>query len=705
MQILMDNPSNLQPRSFEELGVFIQALDIWKENELQQNSSNADNINIASDRILQCYINYLPTLDLRGLNILEIPSVLLEFNHLEQLSLRDNRNINLDSLTNLRNLTNLEFLSLRGIGNENVANFIPQTLTSLLTLDLGRNNITQFPTNILQFSTLTSLDLEINMISSMPNEISQLQQLQYLNISENRLEAIPASISSISSLETLEINNNGIYNENQILTRIPIQGLNNLINNSSINIVRDITNFERNSMQLNLNTTFVTNVTKEFIENLIALSEFNNDEKNSTDIQSIGIARETLSTSNSKILSQKLGEILEFYFSDDVCQRPEFTQALKAIKRFTRSSFFNNGSNDFKKQLSREFLGIFWQIFEKKENQYFLFKIKSIAEESLQDCNDRNIYMIFQIKNLSNKLEPTQLKDLSESRNVEGFFNYLSQQIIFFKVIDLASESIKKIRQQNPNFSEDIEIYLNYIRVFNNEFGNKFSLNLPSISSQHYFQDHGDFAVRPEDFLRFNEISIARQEDNFEPLLKLLAESIALDIYHNAEENNSEINEQEFISSLKDKINEIASEYLSDLQTIASENSEEENHDDVMRIISQDLKQLQITTLQQLALEQLTSFKVNQRFTEFLSDDRITEIDQAFKIKYLKSLKENGGARFTEISKQEQKDQIASADVGGLRTSLASLSTDQSSRPQSPLALGESRSLSPERAQRSQLPQ
>jgi hypothetical protein len=493
----------------------------------------------------------------------------------------------------------------------------------------------------------------------------------------------------------MQINNDGLV----VLMDNP-NGGGRIIHDNGLLVLMDDPEEDFTSFQA-LTLDQIPATTESFLQNLITSSQFNDDEKNSTDIQSIGIRREASSTSNSKILSEKLGEILEFYFSDDVSQRPEFTQALKAIKRFTRSSFFNNGSNDFKKQLSREFLEIFWQIFEKKENKYFLFKVKSIAEESLQDCNDRNIYMIFQIKNLSNKLEPHQLKHLIDSRNVEEFFNYLSQQIIFFKVIDLANESIQKVRQQNPSFSEDIEIYLNYIRVFNNQFKDKFSLNLPSISSQNYFQDHSVYAVKPEDLLRFNEISIAKQQGNFEPLLELFAESIALDIFYNVEENNSELNEQEFISSLKDKINEIASEYLSDLHTITSDKPEETEHEDVMIIITQDLKQMQITTLKELILEQLTSLKVNQTFTEVLSDDRIAKINQDFKTLYLNSLKDNGGARFTEFSKLEQKDQIASVEVEELRVSLTSLSTDPS-RPHSPSPLRQARSLSPERRSESQ---
>ncbi len=446
----------------------------------------------------------------------------------------------------------------------------------------------------------------------------------------------------------------------------------------------------------------IPDTTRSFFENLISLSQFSDQERGSTDIKSIRLSQETPS-SNSKILSEKLGEILEFYFSADTSQIPEFTEALKAIKRFTKSTFFTLGDQNHKKQLSREFLGIFWQIFEKKENPYFLFRLKSIAEESLQNCGDRNIYMIFQIKNLSNKLEPHQVNKLIESRNVDEFFNYLSQQIIFFKVVDLASENIKKVLQQNPIFREDIEIYLNYIRVFNNEFRDKFSLNLPPISNQHYYQDFGAFAVRPEDLTRLREISHAKEQGDFKPLLELFAESIVLDIYCNVEENNSELNEQEFVGSLKDKINEIALEYLNDLYTIASEDLNEASHDDVMKIITKDLKQMQITTLQQLVLEQLTSFKVNQRFTEVLSDDRIAEIDQAFKTLYLKSLRDNGGARYTNISKQEQPAQIASTEVVGLRNAFSSLS-DQSSTSQSPLSLGQARPLSPERGPEPQSP-
>jgi hypothetical protein len=66
MRILIDDPNHNQPRTFEELGPFMQTLNIWTQNELQQNPNNHGNINHASGLIFDCYINYYPNLDLSG---------------------------------------------------------------------------------------------------------------------------------------------------------------------------------------------------------------------------------------------------------------------------------------------------------------------------------------------------------------------------------------------------------------------------------------------------------------------------------------------------------------------------------------------------------------------------------------------------------------------------------------------------------------
>lgn len=283
----------------------------------------------------------------------------------------------------------------------------------------------------------------------------------------------------------------------------------------------------------------IPDTTRSFFENLISLSQFSDQERGSEDIKSIGLSQETLPStetlpsSSSKILSEKLGEFLEFYISDDNSRNPGFSKILEAIKKFTDSEIFTRGDGDFKKKLSRELLGILYQIYEKRENQDLITQYQDIAIDSLETCGDRNIFMIFQLKNLSNKLDFTQVSELLGLDPKDQFFNYLSQQIIYFKIINLASLQVENIKKSNPAFTEDIEVYLNYIRVFNSEFGNKFSLNLPSISTQNYFQDHPDYQVNPNEFAKLNEIYNANQEGNFRPLFKMLAQSIAIDSYRN----------------------------------------------------------------------------------------------------------------------------------------------------------------------------
>jgi hypothetical protein len=193
MRILIDDPNHNQPRTFEELGPFMQTLNNWTQNELQQNPNNHGNINHASGLIFDCYINYYPNLDLSGLGLRSIPIGLIT------------------------------------------------PMDSLVSLNVDRDEI----------EGLNQLIESNSRISDLINNLDH----------RRNLIAIPTLPPQIL---------------NPIAIRTPPRQILNLI---------------------------------EFVQTLINLSDFNDDEKNSTDIQSIGISRETSLTSNSKILSQKLGEI------------------------------------------------------------------------------------------------------------------------------------------------------------------------------------------------------------------------------------------------------------------------------------------------------------------------------------------------------------------------------------------------------------
>ena len=423
-----------------------------------------------------------------------------------------------------------------------------------------------------------------------------------------------------------------------------------------------------------------------FLNNLIFLSQFSDQERGSTDIKSIGLSQETLPSSSSIILSEKLGEILEFYSSTNDSQNPGFSKVLEAIRRFTDSRIFKEGGSDFKKQLSRELLGILYKIHEKRENQDLITQYQDIAIDSLETCGDRNIFMIFQLKNLCNKLDSTQVSQLLGLDPKDQFFNYLSQQIIFFKIINLASLQVENIKIRNPAFTEDIEVYLNYIRVFNSEFGNKFSLNLPSISTQNYFQDYEIYAVNEDikqaEFARLNEIYNANQEGNFKPLIELLAESISIDSYRNFNEKNPEINKQNFIISIKQEIDLIALNFISDLTDSLTPSDNPSSDEDIKKIICKDIEKQQISTLKEIVFKRLMAIKENRELITSLTKDKVDEITEKFKEIYLTSLRKYGDGRTTNLLTLENASAIASSRPSSPRNAgVASGSRSESPSP------------------------
>ena len=323
-------------------------------------------------------------------------------------------------------------------------------------------------------------------------------------------------------------------------------------------------------------------------------------------------------------------------------------------------------------------LGILYQVYQKRENQYYADRCINIATQSLEDCNDRNIFMIFQLKNLNNKLSKDEVEELLKSDQKDQFFDYLSQQIIFIQAMNLASLCVENIRRGNPIFSEDIEIYLNYIRVFNNEFGEKFSLNLPSISTQIYFHNYPGMSVDEATLSQFREIYEEKQRGNFEPLFKMLAESIAVDSYKNFTEELEEISKQNFIESIRQEINGIALDFLLDLETLS--HKEDEAADDyinIKKIVSHDLKQLQISTLKDIIFEQLMAIKENREFITSLTQDKIKEITESFKKKYLASLETNGDERTTDLL-TENSSAIESRPSSPRNTEIAGGATSSS---------------------------
>ena len=119
------------------------------------------------------------------------------------------------------------------------------SMSSLTTIKLAKNDISQLPTNWLNLkNSLRGLDLQDNplvtlnrtfaqlqnletlnvadtSLSTFPHVISQLRQLKNLDISGNSVSVIPKSLSSLENLEDLNVSGCGLPGVPTVLARLP----------------------------------------------------------------------------------------------------------------------------------------------------------------------------------------------------------------------------------------------------------------------------------------------------------------------------------------------------------------------------------------------------------------------------------------------------------------------------------------------------
>lgn len=81
-------------------------------------------------------------------------------------------------------------------------------LTSLETLKLSHNKLTEFPKSLERCTALERLDLSHNMIYSLSDECGELQALEELRLQNNVLVELPETFGNLSSLRILNLTNN-----------------------------------------------------------------------------------------------------------------------------------------------------------------------------------------------------------------------------------------------------------------------------------------------------------------------------------------------------------------------------------------------------------------------------------------------------------------------------------------------------------------
>ena len=104
-------------------------------------------------------------------------------------------------------------------------------LTSLISLDIRRNNLRVLPSEIWQLTHLQYFDISRNRLMNLPSEIGQLTNISCLNISRNQLTNLPSEIGELINISYLNINRNQ-------LTNLPSE-IGNLTNISHLSISRN----------------------------------------------------------------------------------------------------------------------------------------------------------------------------------------------------------------------------------------------------------------------------------------------------------------------------------------------------------------------------------------------------------------------------------------------------------------------------------
>jgi len=242
---------NLSCNNIIEIGPEISSLNRLTTLQISENM-------LAGESALRNIANGLPNLEKLSVSKnrvfpLRVPSNIGLLRNLKSLNMNEN---NLDAIPNsISDLTNLTSLGLR---DNNLTKLPPRLgdTVKLEALDLSNNNFTELPVGLRGMgSSLNRISMPKNKLTELPSWMSEFTSLTKMNFSQNglsvvdesivwahtlrrvclysnRLERFPAGILRSKSLRHLEIANNNIHG-------VVPRGVGNLININYLDISRN----------------------------------------------------------------------------------------------------------------------------------------------------------------------------------------------------------------------------------------------------------------------------------------------------------------------------------------------------------------------------------------------------------------------------------------------------------------------------------
>jgi hypothetical protein len=427
----------------------------------EQPAGNEANLNIAKTRILEAHSTSSTQLDLARLNLSTFPPLEKLAPHLEKLDLSDNH--------------------IREIP-EYIGSF-----TDLKDLVLSDNQLRTLPESIGSLVNLNFLSITRNRLTTLPESIGSLQNLRTLFLSENQLSSLPESSGNLQNLTSLWLDNNNITYE-----QLPQS-----INNRNIQLIIGSSASPTN----NPSTDFFT-----IIENN---ANFTDAEKSQIATRALEI--DYLKTHNpEQTLQDNVVDIKNLLTSEN--PQPNIEPLINFLKKFISiDGSYQRADAESKKLLSRQILEVLLIINDKKNDEEFIKGVTGICELGQESCADRTALYFYFLKNFATSKTTEQLDSMfqkfqqEESRSDEArpsqsagqedldpekLIESLRNQATFNYILKMAESKCEQIKANNPDFSEDVEVYINYLRIFNRGLlAEGIDSGLPAINSQLYYSE------------------------------------------------------------------------------------------------------------------------------------------------------------------------------------------------------------------------
>ena len=503
------NPMNSeepQPTS----GNLADLIDNWIR---EQPAGNAENLAIAKERILSAHLRESIDLDLSSLNLSTFPPLEKLAPHLAILNLEDNK--------------------LEGLP-ESIGDF-----QMLRELSLGQNQISSLPDSIGNLLALTHLTLYNNRISSLPDSIGNLQRLVSLNISENQLSSLPDRIGDLANLRTLFLDQNQISSLPDRIGSLP-RLVTLYINENNITYQQLPTAVINRHRRRDINID-IDNINIDFFTIIKNNANFTDEEK--SQIATKALAIDYLKTNNhDQDLQSNLVEI------KGLLERQDGERNMEQLTTFLTKFVLEDGSceradAESQKLLSRQILEVLLIVNDKKDDKEFIAGTNKVCEDGQLSCGDRTALYFYYLKNfvngktapeLDSMFQQFQQEDLGlssypqlqEELNPEKLIEYLRNQATFNYILKMAESKRKEIKEANPSFREDVEVYLNYLRIFNQELlAEGINSKLPAIQSQMYYTGT-DFELYRPNSNKIADLTKVLKSKNASEIATFLAQNI-----------------------------------------------------------------------------------------------------------------------------------------------------------------------------------